>query len=276
MQAQAWQRSDFSSPSDWTVPYPANPRHLRQELTAGRGFVAIKGLAAHRSDRELIATYLDIASSLGSLLPQNIKGEQVYSVRNEGYDIARDYGTVGVRFSKTTSGLHFHTDSAPALLGNTPDVVGLLALQVAKSGGASALVSAHAVHKILQAERPDYLARLHQPYHFDRRAELRPGEPPTLLAPVFTNDGSLRVRYFRFYIPKGHEVAGVPLTASDQEPLDYLEEVMNRPELAITFEMERGDIQFVNNTTILHSRTAFEDHPDPTLRRHLVRLWLKL
>ena len=36
------------------------------------------------------------------------------------------------------------------------------------------------------------------------------------------------------------------------------------------------DIQFCSNYTILHSRTGFEDHPEPERRRHMVRLWLTM
>jgi len=35
-----------------------------------------------------------------------------------------------------------------------------------------------------------------------------------------------------------------------------------------------GEIQFLNNYSIMHSRTAYEDHPDPALKRDLIRLWL--
>jgi len=42
------------------------------------------------------------------------------------------------------------------------------------------------------------LRRLYEPYYFDRRAELRPGESPTLLAPVVTCGDALSIRYFRF------------------------------------------------------------------------------
>ena len=35
-----------------------------------------------------------------------------------------------------------------------------------------------------------------------------------------------------------------------------------------------GDMQFLNNHWILHSRTAFEDFAEPERRRHLFRLWL--
>ena len=35
-----------------------------------------------------------------------------------------------------------------------------------------------------------------------------------------------------------------------------------------------GDVQLVQNHTILHDRTGFEDWPQPDKRRHLLRLWL--
>jgi len=43
----------------------------------------------------------------------------------------------------------------------------------------------------------------------------------------------------------------------------------------VTFQMERGDMQFVNNRFVLHSRTAFEDHAEPERRRNFLRLWMK-
>ena len=35
--------------------------------------------------------------------------------------------------------------------------------------------------------------------------------------------------------------------------------------------LQRGDIQLVHNHTLLHDRTAFQDAPEPSLRRHLLR-----
>jgi hypothetical protein len=40
-------------------------------------------------------------------------------------------------------------------------------------------------------------------------------------------------------------------------------------------KLERGDMQFVNNYVVLHSRTAYEDHPEEARKRHLLRLWLR-
>jgi len=306
-----WKGSDFSSPSDFcyhlsreTVdeldcalrrargsgksifsltardfPLPSfdvDGEALREELQYGSGFVVVKGLPIDRySEEEACILYWGLGTHLGRPIPQKVQGGLLYSVRDEGYNLDRDYGRAGVRTSKTTAGFQFHTDSPSMLAGYTPDIVCLLALQKAKSGGESAIVSANTAHNVILEERPEYLDRLYAPYHVDRRAELPPGEPATIPAPVFAYDGRLRVRYLRYYIEKGHEVAGAPLKAADTEPLDYLDDVMRRPELAVTFGMERGDMQFVNNVFVLHSRTEYLDHLEPERKRHYVRLWLE-
>src|SRR5262249_19787787 len=152
--------------------------------------------------------------------------------------------------------------------------VSLLALRAAKSGGLTAIISAQTIHNILRDEFPESLRRLYEPYYFDRRAELRPGESPTLRAPVFSFCPALTIRYFPFNLMRGNETAGEPLTAPDHAAIDALESVYRRPGLAVKFEMQRGDIQFVNNRFVLHSRTAFEDYPEPERRRNFLRLWM--
>jgi hypothetical protein len=92
---------------------------------------------------------------------------------------------------------------------------------------------------------------------------------------VFSYTAALTIRYFRFNLLKGHETAGSPLTPADREAIDLLESVYRREELAVSFPMERGDMQFVNNRFVLHSRTAFEDHAEPDRRRNFLRLWTR-
>ena len=53
-----------------------------------------------------------------------------------------------------------------------------------------------------------------------------------------------------------------------------LDALANDPALNMQMGFRPGDIQLVHNHTILHDRTAFEDSPEPELRRHLLRLWL--
>ena len=271
---------DLSTVAKGDFPLPSfrdEADALFGKLLDGHGFVVIRGLPIDRFSRDEAAmAYWGLGAHLGAPMVQNAHGDRLYAVRDEGYKMKADYGGRGVRFSKTTEDLRFHTDSAPTLAGSTPDLVGLLCLQTAKAGGETALISAKAVHNVLLDERPDDLALLYRAFHHDRTSELRPGEAPTLSAPVFRFDKDLTARYMRFYLDKGHETAESPLGPDVVGALDALDEVMSRPELQVTFDMQRGDIQLLNNRFILHSRTSFEDHPEPERRRHYVRLWLSL
>ena len=52
-------------------------------------------------------------------------------------------------------------------------------------------------------------------------------------------------------------------------------DIFEQPDISIDFDFQPGEIQFVDNRTLGHSRTEFEDYPEPEQRRHLVRLWLR-
>jgi alpha-ketoglutarate-dependent taurine dioxygenase len=67
----------------------------------------------------------------------------------------------------------------------------------------------------------------------------------------------------------------VPLTTLEKAALDFLDEQTRRPDLRLDMDLAPGDIQFINNYTILHSRTEFVDGPTPDQKRHMLRLWLK-
>src|SRR5205814_6033883 len=67
----------------------------------------------------------------------------------------------------------------------------------------------------------------------------------------------------------------VPLTVLEKAAIDFLDEQTKREDLRLVMDLELGDIQFINNYTILHSRTGFKDGPEPHQKRHMLRLWLK-
>ena len=296
---QAWTGRDFAGPSDWVLTVGRETREelksavaakredfllpsfapiaaeIRRRLRDGSGFVVLRGLGLDEcEEEEARLLYAGLGRHLGTILPQNLRGDRLYSVRDEGIRVEADYGRTGVRFSKTNAAFDFHTDSPSRVAGHTPDFIGLLVLRTAKTGGESALVSGYALHNILFQERPDVLRRLYEPFWVDRRAELPPGEDPVLPVPVLSFDGRLTVRYLRFYITKGQEWKGEPLTSADIEALDVFEEVMRRPDVPVMLPLERGDLQLISNTFLLHSRTSYEDFTDPELKRHYLRLWL--
>jgi alpha-ketoglutarate-dependent taurine dioxygenase len=239
-------------------------------LESGRGFTILDRVPLEPySVPEAQLSYWLVGQMLGVPFEQNIQGTLLYDVRDTGQDVS-----YGARFSVTNAESTFHTDNSFGA--SILDYVGLLCIRPAKQGGCSQVVSGVTVHEELRERYPEELAILYQPVHFDRRGGFRDGEAPTVAKPVITWDDREPVfRYLRYWIEAGHQKAGVPLTHAQVRALDVLDQVAGRPELRVEFDLQPGQMFFINNRWILHNRTAFEDFPDPAQRRHLVRLWLR-
>jgi hypothetical protein len=240
-------------------------RGMLDEVMNGRGFVLIKGLPVGRwTKRQAAVAFLIIGTHLGNLRMQNAEGHLLGHVR----DLGRSSDDPNTRIYQTRERQTHHTDSC--------DVVGLMCLQQAKSGGLSSLVSSTTIFNEMRRHRPDLLNVLLQPIETDRRGEIPEGSKPYFNIPVFNyHDGLVSAIYQRQYIESARRFPGVaPLTSLQIEALDLLDELANDPKLNLMMELERGDIQLVHNHTILHDRTAFEDYPEPERKRHLLRLWL--
>jgi hypothetical protein len=256
----AAQRADWAR--DWAP--------IAEVLKSGRGFAIVEG-PAHESltPEARVALYWVVGQLLGEPVAQNVQGVRLYDVRDTGQSISQ-----GARFSVTNLESSFHTDGA--FMDDVIDVVGLLCLNAARSGGLSQLVSGYSVTAVLRATAPAALAALARPFHIDRRGGVRPGEPPTLRRPALSDEGdSLLFSYLRTWVDAGHAKAGEPLSDEQTRALDALDGALNRPDLRAEFLLRPGDMLFLNNRWILHNRTAFEDYPEPERRRHAVRLWLR-
>lgn len=259
---------DLTTISREDFPLPTlRPRleSLLDEVLNGRGFVLIRGFPVERwSRREAAIAFLGIGIHLGNLRMQNAAGHLLGHVR----DLGRSSDDPEARIYQTRERQTFHTDSC--------DVVGLLCLQVAKSGGLSSLVSSTTIFNEMRRRRPDLASVLFETIQTDRRGEVPEGAPPYFSIPVFNwYRGLLSVIYQRQYIESARRFDGVtPLNALQIEALDLLDELANDPALNLLMELRPGDMQFVHNHTILHDRTAFEDFPEPERKRHLLRLWL--
>jgi len=251
---------------DFSLPTLGPRLHrILDEVLNGRGFVLIRALPVERWTRaEAAIAFLGIGVHLGALRMQNADGHLLGHVR----DLGRSSEDPNTRIYQTRERQTFHTDSC--------DVVGLLCLRTAKSGGLSSLVSSTTIFNEMRSLRPDLLKVLLDPIETDRRGEVPPGGKPYFSIPVFNwHAGLVSAIYQRQYIESARRFAGVaPLSAVQIEALDLLDELANQPDLNLMMELEPGDIQLVHNHTIFHDRTAFEDHPEPRRKRHLLRLWL--
>jgi hypothetical protein len=269
--AAAASSAAFEETNHGLIPISSLVRDLQRvvaELTDGRGFVLLRGIPVNdMSVREAELACWVLGSHVGIPVPQNDLGDRLLHVRDQGLDFAKPE----VFGYQSRSRLSYHVDSS--------DVVALLCRRRSKSGGLSRIVSSAAVHNEMLERRPELLAELYAPLAWDRRRPIgQRQEPGFFVSPVFSMHlGRLSTRYGRDYITSAQRHAEAPrLTRKQIEALDLFDELANSPQLYLDMEFEPGDIQFLNNYMIMHSRTEYEDHEDPELKRDLIRLWLTL
>jgi hypothetical protein len=239
---------------------------MLDEILHGRGFLVVRGFPVDRYSIEQTAIgYLGLGSYFGSFRSQNAKGHLLGHVKDLGLDISKPT----TRYYQTTKQLKYHTDSC--------DIVGLICLKTAKAGGESGLVSSVTIFNEILKRRPDLLPQLFHSFPTDRRGEVPPGMKPWFDVPVFSwYAGKLTTIYAGQYIHSAQKLFPEARRLSEREfeALQLFDDLADDPELRLLTEFQPGDMQFLHNHQILHSRTDFEDWPEPERRRHLLRLWL--
>jgi hypothetical protein len=233
----------------------------REELARGRGFLLVRGLPEMTLDA-YEAFFWKLGGALGVPGAQNDAGDLLGHVKDEGFDHQRD-----VRAYRTRTRINFHCDAA--------DVVGLLCVSQGASGGGSRLVSSVTLHNEVLRQRPDLAPLLFQPFCLDTKSEggLRWFPvPPCRFDGGPTAERGLSTFWHADYFRSVERHPDAPRLS---EPQTELLELMDRlaEEHCIEMHLQPGDIQLVNNHTILHGRGAFSDGDS---QRHLLRLWLSL
>ena len=254
-------RDDFPLPTLGTIL-----KEIRQELIEGRGFHLIRGVPVERWNREDIGlAFWGMGRYLGEAIMQNRKGHVLGHVTDIGVNPANPR----FRGYQSAANLIPHTDIAS-------DLVALLCLRPAKSGGLSMIASASAIHNEVLKKRPDLAAILYAPYFVDRREEIPAGKLPYYQLPVFnSHQGKTTVCYIRRFIESAQRFDDVPLLCKAQvDAMNFIDQLAQNEKFRLDMDFRAGDIQVANNLTTLHARTEYEDWPEPERRRHLLRLWL--
>lgn len=254
-------RDDFPQP----VLAPVLAR-IREDVVHGRGINMMRGVPVDRWPREDTAiAYWGIGAHIGEAVTQNALGHVLGHVKDIGVDV----DDVNNRGHRSRAELSFHND-----IGG--EIVSLLCLKPAKSGGLSSVVSGGAIYNAMLERRPDLLAELVQPMYLDRRGEVPDGCEPYYPLPVFSpHQGRVIVCFVRRFVESAQRFPELPrLTQAQMDALDMVSDLAASPEFHLDVSFEPGDIQFVNNLTTMHSRTGYEDYPEPDRKRHLLRLWL--
>jgi len=148
---------------------------LHKELLDGRGFTLIRGLSKTGwTDAELTRAYWIIGSMFGNPVSQNARADLLGHVTD-----LRISDKSAVRLYQTNAAQPFHSDSC--------DIVGLLCLRPAKSGGESAIASSATVHNNLLENNTDALLTLYKEFICDRYGEVPEGKAPFYPVRVFNS-----------------------------------------------------------------------------------------
>jgi alpha-ketoglutarate-dependent taurine dioxygenase len=246
---------------------PELAARMRRTLTQGCGVIWLRGLSGVQEPL-LRRIYGLLAGCIGT--PIDTYGRQ-YDVHDSG----RSHLAKAIPVSQTNADTSFHTDSSSVRV--EPDAVGLLCVRRARHGGRSLVSSARRAHACLRRADPRALQLLYRDYIRDL---VTPGLDATdIIAnrfPVFHCDRQygLTLRYMRYWIEKGHQRAGLALDADEVAALDRLDALLGAPEHVVGFDLNPGDMLWVNNRSVAHNRTSYEDDPDSP--RLMVRMWLNL
>ena len=61
---------------------------------------------------------------------------------------------------------------------------------------------------------------------------------------------------------------------AEMEAIDYMVALARSDEFRLDMDFRPGDLQLVNNYTVMHWRTEFQDAAEPEKKRLLLRLWV--
>ena len=237
---------------------------IRSDLLDGRGVAVLRGVPVERYTRRQAAiAFWCLGLHVGVPVSQNALGHLLGHVTDLGdtsFDNPQNRGY------QTHDALPFHSDFT--------DVVGLLCLYPAKSGGESLVTSSVAIHNEMLKRGPHLVEALTAQIYRDRRGEIPEGKSPWYRRPVFSYyEDQLTTCWTRGYIMSARRFEELPPPSETLiAALDLFEELAF--DLAFSMDFRRGDVQLLHNHVVVHSRTRYEDWPDPERARHLLRLWL--
>jgi hypothetical protein len=239
--------------------------HYAEDLHHGKGFVNIRGLDPnHYSSEDNILLFLGISSYIGEKrAKQDDDGSMLMHI-SDAKSSRESQQNRPTRFSTRAS--TFHTDAFC-------DILALQTRNCAAKGGNHIIAASWTVYNKIAATRPDLLEVLARPnWPFDSRGRLFDCNKRPLL---FYHGGRIILNFAReplIGLDNVKRTEGFPVLSGEQrEALDLIESLARESQLIL--DIQPGDLTFINNHALLHSREAFEVGPRAT--RYLVRMWLK-
>lgn len=240
---------------------------LPERLRNGCGFLMLRGLPRERyTDDDMALVYFGLSSYIGTKMTQSYLGDMIGHVVN-----VSDFEPKSRGYRKG-GGQLMHTDSC--------DIIGLMCLRTAISGGESRISSAVSVHNYMAAHHPELLEVLYEGLNLKRTDEDGRHATRTFSngkVSFFTRDTGELISYLPTGYARLAEKSGqCEFTEQESLALYTVRKVAAMPEHYLDMGFADGDIQFLNNRTMVHGRTDYEDAKELHERRHLLRMWLRI
>jgi hypothetical protein len=235
-----------------------------EEIQHGRGIVIVRGFPVTQYSVEQIGKmYWALGAHFGRGVSQSALGDLLGQVRDETppgqAESARGY--------LSRRELSLHVDLA--------QIVGLLCVRQGRAGGFSQYASGLAIHNELLETRPDLMPIYYRGFRYHRRGE-QPADHPEITpynVPVFSNvDGTINVFYVREVAAVAMRELGLEYSEQELDALDTFRATARK--LQFETGLEPGEATFLNNYTVMHARSEFEDWDEPQRKRLMLRLWL--
>ncbi|KAJ7508321.1 hypothetical protein B0H11DRAFT_2304022 [Mycena galericulata] len=254
----------FSEISRETFPLKVLNKTLDEAVDAifnGIGLWILRGLPVQKYDRKSqIIAFAGIAAYIGEHRYRQIGSAAAIAHLRDLTKLDPGERPPIVLKGQTAGNQVFHTDAG--------DIIGLLTLGKAEKGGLSQLSSVGQLYNTFSDTRRDILRTLASPYYSRYDTE---GSPIIHHVEDRVIAQYARRPFFPFFEDQSVADNVPPLTKSQHLALDALHFTAESASLDI--DLQPGDLEFFNNLTVFHARTASEDSAENI--RHLLRIWVR-
>jgi len=221
---------------------------IADEIEHGKGLAMIRNMPVgdpELTHDDLAIMYIGVSAHIGHVVMQSSSGLRSVS-RGYGMPLGKIQAEMTGETPKgglqTNNHFRLHTDRC--------DVISLMSIRPAPSGGASRVCSAPAVYNKILERSPELAKALTEP--IDRIWE---GEKGYFRLPVvgLTPSGQFTTQISPSYVENAQFLEGtIKATPTQVEALDAIEEV--GMELGAEFVMKPGMLYFLNNHQVYHGR----------------------
>ena len=268
--------SEELSPLPLLQPAIARTMH---DLGSGPGFRVLRGVPVERLGEQGVArAFMTISRRIGEPMEQP-GGVRVAHVRSSPQGKGGSRFPVAGGLPRRRSGARrqpafgFRAAGELPFHGDLEDIIGFLCVRPARTGGIRKLASAVTVYNVMRQEHPDQLRVLTEPFHMALQfPHPDHGHRWTQLPFLSVRDDVFNACAYRVHIKRAQALPGVPgLTQAQSNALETFNSIAER--VSVSIALRAGDMEFLNNHVVLHTRTQFtDDRPG----RHLLRVWLSI